>query len=89
MGGIRYFGPLALALGLAGVGLQAQTQQPLPDAPSAKRTPQPLPIRPLAPIAVQHIPPPGLIVLAIGGRGSIRLVLAIRLISAEHFLKAS
>src|SRR5882762_11707348 len=60
MGGIRYFGPLALALGLAGVGLQAQTQQPLPDAPSAKRTPQPLPAQPPineAPLPASELPP--------------------------------
>jgi VWFA-related protein len=60
MRGIAYFGPLVLALGLAGIGLQAQTQQPLPDAPSAKRTPQQLPAQPPineAPLPASELPP--------------------------------
>jgi len=60
MRGIGYFGPLALVLGLAGIGLQAQTQQPLPDAPSAKRTPQQLPAQPPineAPLPASEEPP--------------------------------
>jgi len=60
IGEIRYFGPLVLVLGLAGIGLQAQTQQPLPDAPSAKRTPQQLPAQPPineAPLPASELPP--------------------------------
>jgi VWFA-related protein len=60
MGGIGYFGPLAIVLGLAGIGLQGQTQQPLPDAPSAKRTPQQLPAQPPineAPLPASELPP--------------------------------
>jgi VWFA-related protein len=44
-----------VVLGLAGLGVQAQTQQPLPDAPSAKRTPQQLPAQP--PINTAPLPP--------------------------------
>lgn len=47
-------------LGLAGLGLQAQSQQPLPDAPSAKRTPQQLPAQPPineAPLPASELPP--------------------------------
>lgn len=62
MRGIRYLGPAALVLGLAGLGLRAQTQpqQPLPDAPSAKRTPQQLPAQPPineAPLPASELPP--------------------------------
>jgi len=60
MGGMRYFGPLAVVLGLAGLGVQAQSQQPLPDAPSAKRTPQQLPAQPPineAPLPASELPP--------------------------------
>jgi VWFA-related protein len=60
MRGIGCFGPLAIVLGLAGIGLQAQTQQPLPDAPSAKRTPQQLPAQPPineAPLPASELPP--------------------------------
>src|SRR5882757_5933528 len=55
MRGIRYFGAVIVVLGLAGLGVQAQTQQPLPDAPSAKRTPQQLPAQP--PINTAPLPP--------------------------------
>jgi VWFA-related protein len=59
MRGFRRIGPSVLVLGLAGLGFpgqaQAQTQQPLPDAPSAKRTPQQLPAQP--PINTAPLPP--------------------------------
>jgi len=54
MRGIAYFGPVVV-LAMAGLGLQAQSQQPLPDAPSAKRTPQQLPVQP--PINTAPLPP--------------------------------
>jgi len=60
MRGIRYFGLLVVIVGLAGIGVQMQSQQPLPDAPSAKRTPQQLPAQPPineAPLPASELPP--------------------------------
>ncbi len=52
MRGIRYFGLATLMLSGS---LWSQTQSPLPDAPSAKRTPQQLPAQP--PINTAPLPP--------------------------------
>ena len=64
MRGIQWNGPLVVVLSLAGLGFhgqaQAQSQQPLPDAPSAKRTPRQLPPQPAineAPLPASEQPP--------------------------------
>ena len=61
MRGFGYLGFALLLMNLGGVSLRAQTQsqQPLPDAPSAKRTPQQLPTQPpinTAPLPADELP---------------------------------